>query len=389
MQGTSTVHLGMSIDDSRDKSKPQYDRHPELHSPQEKRRRDREKEEEEEESNTLSRHSTIVVEKDDYLRLRVMLHEGQEIAVRIVGNLTQKERGDSVWNGEANRRWISCYCLDLPFSIDVLVVRRTCKLQLVACSGSGAPLLHVHNLVSSFGVDAPEEQPRAATTSESKAWMHGRGVAEQAEGAFGPPAATQAMQQILAAAPDEEQGQHAPTIILPETNDLSPVPKRPVRVQQAAILHTVQKKMLGYNKDTPHAHQEYFDRQIDPDVKKRLEQEQQAAQQCIGLLDTIIQIMVRACSLLASRAMLCATWRANVHACMCVCVCEQSDERENDKQGPTVEDTRPHYHLPGICCCARVCGLYPSVRLSPALQGSIIGVRKLHDARTSYRPAPD
>jgi hypothetical protein len=281
----------MSIDDSRDKSKPQYDRHPELHSPQEKRRRDREKEEEEEESNTLSRHSTIVVEKDDYLRLRVMLHEGQEIAVRIVGNLTQKERGDSVWNGEANRRWISCYCLDLPFSIDVLVVRRTCKLQLVACSGSGAPLLHVHNLVSSFGVDAPEERPRAATTSESKAWEHGHGVAEQAEGAFGPPAATQAMQQILAAAPDEEQGQHAPTIILPETNDLSPVPKRQLRYPKTL------KKHLGYNPDRPHEHQEHLESQLDP-VKKLLEKEQQAAQQCIGLLDTIIQIMVRACSLL-------------------------------------------------------------------------------------------
>ena len=88
----------MSIDDSRDsrdKDKPQYDRHPELDSPQEKRRQDRER---------VQAETIIPVKTNDYLRLRVMLYEGQEIAVRIVNDdLTQKEWDDSVWNGEANR----------------------------------------------------------------------------------------------------------------------------------------------------------------------------------------------------------------------------------------------------------------------------------------------
>ena len=96
-----------------------------------------------------------------------------------------------------------------------------------------------------------------------------------------------------AAANEDDDGEQEPETppIISEVNDLTPGPKRQLRYPKTL------KKHLGYNPDRPHEHQENLESQLDP-VKKLLEKEQQAAQQCIGLLDTIIQIMVRACSLL-------------------------------------------------------------------------------------------
>merc|ERR1712139_497845 len=40
---------------------------------------------------------------------------------------------------------------------------------------------------------------------------------------------------------------------------------------------------------------------------------------------------------------------------------------------PTIEDTRPQYHLPRLCCCCFCdCCCCPRVRLTAGLQGTII-----------------
>ena len=54
----------------------------------------------------------------------------------------------------------------------------------------------------------------------------------------------------------------------------------------------LEKQRIGYDPEDPHRHQVYWEHQT-PEVQVRLEQEQEAAQQCINLLDSIVEIMVR------------------------------------------------------------------------------------------------
>ena len=76
-----------------------YDRHPRLGSPQEQRRfRQREQEAEQ----SILEHR---VEEGDYLELRVMLHEGNEIGVRIIESLNPDQWNTAVGNGEKR-----CFC---------------------------------------------------------------------------------------------------------------------------------------------------------------------------------------------------------------------------------------------------------------------------------------
>lgn len=89
-QGVSTDHLGISIYDARRKA---FDRHPKPGSPEAVRRTSRERprgvqsttSRQSAEAEDLSRHSTSLLRRggEHYLKLVVMLHEGQEIIVHV------------------------------------------------------------------------------------------------------------------------------------------------------------------------------------------------------------------------------------------------------------------------------------------------------------------
>ena len=63
--------------------------------------------------------------------------------------------------------------------------------------------------------------------------------------------------------------------------------------ERASLHKALERQRIGYDPEDPHRHQIYLQQQ-EPGVQVRLEQELEAAQQCINLLDSIVEIMVRA-----------------------------------------------------------------------------------------------
>lgn len=82
-----------------------------------------------------------------------------------------------------------------------------------------------------------------------------------------------------------------------EHHDVTPVASRPLKRAVHAMKNMHHKKLrkavLGYS-PVPPSHLDDFENRRTEKEQQRLKQEQESAQQCINLLDTVIELMVRA-----------------------------------------------------------------------------------------------